>query len=44
MKKLKLECLDFLSKNPTNEEVEWFWINTIHPKTNDSIQDILDNY
>ncbi len=44
MKKLKLECLEFLSKNPTTEEIEYFWIHSIHPLTNDSIQDILDNY
>ena len=44
MKNLKLKCLEFLSKNPTNEEVEKFYIENILPKTNDSIQDIIDIY
>ena len=44
MEKLKLECLEFLDKNPTQEEIESFWLDRIHKKTNDSIQDIIENY
>jgi hypothetical protein len=40
MKKLILE---FLSKNPNQNEIETFYINKILPYTNDSIKDILEN-
>ena len=43
MKNLKKLVLEFMSNNPNQNEIELFYINKILPKTNDSIEEILQS-
>ena len=41
--KMKKLVLEFMSNNPNQNEIELFYINKILPKTNDSIEEILQS-
>lgn len=42
MKNIKKIVLEFLSKNPNENQIENFYINKILPYTKDSIDEILE--
>ena len=41
MQTLEKYVFDFMSTNPTQFEIELFYVNKILPKTKDSIEEIL---
>ena len=43
MENLIIKTKNFISKNPTQSQIESFYIKEILPYTKDSIQDLLDN-
>ena len=39
---LKSKVIDFMDSDPSNEQVEQFYIKEVLPHTNDSITDIIE--
>lgn len=41
--KLRKAVIDFMSKNPSQEQIESFYCNKVLCHTNDSIEEIINN-